>query len=33
MEIGDGFGGRVVLGMDNELDLILGREDDGRWEP
>lgn len=32
MEMGDGFGGREVLGMDNEFDFVLGRKDDGSWE-
>jgi hypothetical protein len=33
IEMGDGFGGREVPGMDNEYDLLFRREDDGGREP
>ena len=31
--MGDGFGERKVLGVNDEFDLPFGREDDGGWEP
>jgi len=31
--MGDGFGGREALGMDNEFDLLFRCEEDGGWEP
>lgn len=30
--MGNGLGGREVLGMDDEFDFGLGREEDGGWK-